>query len=178
MAQVDKLRLIGPHSLNPILKYRSSHTSRLFGVGTRDVEDTTGFSLQGQPQGLLPEVVEYESFEEEHGASGNWHAEDHAEFMKVLKENKHDYAATVSQCSESMIGFDRLDIIAHAQWHSKYVELGLRKKLAIQQWQQQRSHVAQTEKALAAEMVSDGSQVPKETARKRCCLLRSLCICN
>lgn len=110
-------------------------------------------------------------FEEEHGHSGNWHAEDHAEFMRVLKEKKHDYAATVSQCSESMIGFDRLDIIAHAQWHSKYVELGLRKKLAIQQWQQQRSHVEQTEKALAAYMVSDGAQACQGSNDKRYCAL-------
>jgi hypothetical protein len=121
--------------------------------------------LQARPEGLLPEVVEYEMFAEEHGQSGNWHSEDHAEFMRVLKENKNDYAATVSQCSESMIGFDRMDILAHAQWHAKYVELGLRKKLAIQHWQQQRSHIAETEKARVTDMVADGAP---SASNKRC----------
>lgn len=90
--------------------------------------------------------------------------------MRVLKDNKHDYAATVSQCSESMVGFDRLDIIAHAQWHSKYVELGLRKKLAIQQWQQQRSYQAQHEKALAEHTVADAAQADANSHKQRCSL--------
>ena len=152
--------------------------AKLTSVGTHNSRNSTSYKLQERSHGLLPEVVEYETFEEEHGVSGNWHPEDHAEFMRILKDTKHDYAATLAQCSESMIGFDRLDIIAHAQWHSKHIELGLRKKLAIQQWQQQRSHVAQTEKALAADMVSEGAQVPKGSTKKRCCALRILWNCN
>jgi hypothetical protein len=99
--------------------------------------------------GLLPEVVEFDAFEEEYGHHGNWHEEDHAEFVRVLRSNKGDYAATVFQCSESMVGFDRLDVLAHARWHSKYVELGMRKKLAVQQWRQDRSEQQRRESEAA-----------------------------
>lgn len=147
-------------------KYNFSHRIVL-PLCKESSQSLTLWGMQTGREGLLPEVVEYEMFEEEYGPCGNWHAEDHAEFMRVLKENKNDYAAAVSQCSDSMIGFDRVDIIAHAQWHAKYVELGLRKKVAIQHWQQQRSHAAQTEKARAANMVSESAQSSKGSCAKR-----------
>lgn len=111
--------------------------------------------LQGG-QGLLPEVIEFDAYEEEYGTEGNWHSDDHKEFLRVLHSHKGDYAATVLECSERMVGFDRLDILAHARWHSQYEELAIRKKLAIQAWRRQREEEARAQRKRSEDAVGIG----------------------
>lgn len=122
--------------------------------------------LQGG-QGLLPEVIEFDAYEEEFGTEGNWHSDDHKEFLRVLQSHKGDYATTVLECSERMVGFDRLDILAHARWHSQYEELAIRKKLAIQAWRQQRQEEARVKRERAEDAVEGrpvSQSVPKKCA--------------
>eukprot|EP00892_Ulva_mutabilis_P007778 jgi/Ulvmu1/5372/UM022_0167.1 len=107
-------------------------------------------------QGLLPEVIEFDAYEEEYGTEGNWHSDDHKEFLRVLHCHKGDYAATVLECSQRMVGFDRLDILAHARWHSQYEELGIRKKLAIQEWRRRREEEARAQRERAEHAVDAG----------------------
>lgn len=98
-------------------------------------------------------MIEFDAYEEEYGTQGNWHSDDHKEFLRVLQNHKGDYATTVLECSERMVGFDRLDILAHARWHSQYEELGVRKKLAIQAWRQQRQEEAKAQRERAEDAV-------------------------
>lgn len=108
--------------------------------------------MQGS-QGLLPEVIEFDAYEEEYGTEGNWHADDHKEFLRVLQKHKGDYAATVLDCCERMVGFDRLDILAHARWHAQHEELAIRKKLAIQEWRRRREEEARAQRECTEDAV-------------------------
>lgn len=116
-------------------------------------------------QGLLPEVIDFDAYEEQYGTEGNWHSDDHKQFLRVLHSHKGDYAATVLECSERMVGFDRLDILAHARWHSQYEELGIRKKVAIQTWRQRREEEAQAQRARAEDAV-EGTQGAQSCTQK------------
>ena len=111
------------------------------------------FFMQASSTGLLPEVIECDAYADEYGPTCNWHEDDHKEFLRILKSHRGDYAAAVLTCTESMVGFDRLDIIAHARWHSRYEELALRKKLALQEWRQSRDIAAEAMRRAAAEQV-------------------------
>jgi hypothetical protein len=53
-----------------------------------------------------------------------------------------------------MLGFDRLDIIAHARWHSAYEELAMRKKLALHNWRQSKERAAEAARQEAASQIS------------------------
>lgn len=107
-------------------------------------------ALQASGKGLLPEVVAFEEYASEYGPFGNWNADDHKEFLHILKENKGDYAATVLECCHRMIGYDRLDIIAHARWHSGYEERALCKKMALHEWKRSKEVQAEAHRKEAA----------------------------
>mmetsp|Transcript_1733 Transcript_1733/g.5017 ORF Transcript_1733/g.5017 Transcript_1733/m.5017 type:complete len:395 (-) Transcript_1733:869-2053(-) len=112
---------------------------------------------------LLPEVVAFEEFREEFGDTGNWHEEEHKEFLRILRACKYDYADAVMVCCERILmGFEREDIIAHARWHQEYVDLEIRKKLALAEWKEQRA--MQREAAKSAAMVHTDQQA--SSARK------------
>jgi hypothetical protein len=49
-----------------------------------------------------------------------------------------------------MIGYDRLDIIAHARWHSDYEAHALRKKLALREWKRSKEAQAEAQREEAA----------------------------
>lgn len=65
--------------------------------------------------GLLPEVEAFDDFHAQHGPTGGWHPDDHAEFERILKACKGDYSHATLMCYDEMIGFKRADIIAHAR---------------------------------------------------------------
>ncbi|XP_075265909.1 uncharacterized protein LOC142358387 [Convolutriloba macropyga] len=113
-----------------------------------------------QPSGngtLLPEVVAFEEFRAEFGDTGNWHEEEHKEFMRILRACKYDYGDAVMVCCERILtGFEREDIIAHARWHQEYVDLEIRKKLALAEWKERRA--MQREAAKSAALATTGSQ--------------------
>lgn len=71
-----------------------------------------------QGGGLLPEVEAFEDFHEQHGPTGGWHPDDHAEFGSILKACKGDYSHATLMCYDQMIGFKRADIIAHARYEA------------------------------------------------------------
>ena len=98
--------------------------------------------MQDAPGQLLPEVVEFDAYEEEYGPTASWHATDHAEFLKILKACKGDYSAVVLRCVDCMIGFERQDIIAHARWHAQYEEKLFRKKAAVREWRESKAAAA------------------------------------
>lgn len=44
---------------------------------------------------LLPDVVAFEEFRAQFGDTGNWHPEEHKEFLRILKACKYDYGDAV-----------------------------------------------------------------------------------
>lgn len=113
-------------------------------------------------------MIEYDAFDEEYGAHGNWHPDDHREFVRLLRMHRGDHAATIRACCENAIGgLDRLDIIAHARWHARREELAIRKRLAIQEWRQAKTIAAQAEKQ-AAERICALGAARTPAADRRC----------
>jgi hypothetical protein len=119
---------------------------------------------------LLVEIVEFDAFAEEYGPTGNWHPDDHMEFLRVLKQHRGDYSATVISCCDSMLGFDRLDIIAHARWHANYEELAMRKKLALVNWRQSKEIAAEAARKEASSQIA--------VKQDFCCVDPSQCDAN
>jgi hypothetical protein len=77
--------------------------------------------------------------------------------VRVLKAHRGDYAATVLACCDAMVGYERLDIVAHARWHAQHEELALRKRLALATWRQSRDAAAHAQRASAADAVAPGA---------------------
>lgn len=128
--------------------------------------------MQAAPReraGLLPEIVEFDAFAEEYGATGGWHEDDHREFLRHLRHARGDYSAAVLACCGAMLGFERLDIIAHARWHAAFEELAMRKRLAVQAWREARDVAAAAERQDAARNVATGP-APRRTDAAQCAL--------
>jgi hypothetical protein len=105
-------------------------------------------------------VIDFDVYDEKYGPNGNWHPEDHQEFVQLLRANRGDYAATILHCCEKVLGgFDRLDIVAHARWYSRYEELAMRKRLALQEWRQVKDIAALAEKQCAERACNRGSSI-------------------
>lgn len=43
-------------------------------------------------------------------------------------------------CYAELIGYDRKDIVKHAQWHSMFIELTNEKKNAISRWREEKDN--------------------------------------
>lgn len=87
--------------------------------------------------------------------AGGWDAEDHAEFLSIVRACKGDYAATVELTLEQAIGFSRQDVVAHAHWHMDYLELQAAKKDALARWRGERDAQRAQARAEAA-ITGDG----------------------
>mmetsp|Transcript_14975 Transcript_14975/g.35698 ORF Transcript_14975/g.35698 Transcript_14975/m.35698 type:complete len:475 (+) Transcript_14975:271-1695(+) len=115
-------------------------------LGRRTQEDG-GNSGNG---GLLPEVIMFEEFRAEYGDTGNWHPEEHKEFLRILKSCRYDYGEAVMVCCDRiLVGFEREDIIAHARWHQEYSDLEAKKRMAIAEWKERKALEREAAKASA-----------------------------
>lgn len=65
---------------------------------------------------LAPEVEEFHAFVDAHGETGGWDADDHEEFVKIVKACGGDYTQAVEVCLERCVGFTKSEIITHARW--------------------------------------------------------------
>ena len=133
--------------------------------------------LQAESTGLLPEIVEFDTYAEEYGPTGGWHEDNHHEFIRVLRRCRGDYSEAVLACCEQMVGLERLDIIAHARWHSMYEELAMRKRLALQEWRQ-RKDVAEAARRHAAADALPGrpATAPNPVKCGPCFCVAHLCV--
>jgi hypothetical protein len=61
-------------------------------------------------------VVEFNEFVAAHGECGGWEAEDHAEFVAILKSVKGDYTQAVTATLECCVGYTRAEVMQHARW--------------------------------------------------------------
>lgn len=125
--------------------------------------------------GLLPEIVEFDAYVEEYGVTGGWHEDDHREFLRHLRHHRGDYSATVLACCGAMLGFERLDIVAHARWHAAFEELAMRKKLALQAWREARDVAAAAERQDAARNVAAVAG-PRRADTAQCVLCWPCCV--
>lgn len=63
----------------------------------------------------MPEVIEFDEFEDAHGASGGWHPDDHAEFLRILTSCRGDYSHAVLVATDQLPGLSRDQIIGHSR---------------------------------------------------------------
>lgn len=90
---------------------------------------TAGDSLPGEVRAL-------DTFLQRHGPTGAWHPDDHAEFERILRACRGNYAHCNQLCQQELGLLHCLpDIEQHASWHRKLQELQLHKRLAVQRWQ-------------------------------------------
>ncbi|KAL4855686.1 Reticulocyte-binding protein 2 a [Chlorella vulgaris] len=90
---------------------------------------TAGDSLPGEVRAL-------DTFLQRHGPTGGWHPDDHAEFERILRACRGNYAHCTQLCQQELgLLHCPLDIEQHASWHRKLQELQLHKRLAVQRWQ-------------------------------------------
>ncbi|KAJ9517861.1 hypothetical protein QJQ45_004207 [Haematococcus lacustris] len=87
---------------------------------------------------LAPEVLAFEQFEELHGATGGWEAEDHTEFVNILKACAGDYTQAITLTLERCVGYSKAEVVQHARWHMDYMDLLVRKRMAVARWRAQR----------------------------------------
>mmetsp|Transcript_32323 Transcript_32323/g.83738 ORF Transcript_32323/g.83738 Transcript_32323/m.83738 type:complete len:495 (+) Transcript_32323:188-1672(+) len=117
---------------------------------------------------LLPEVIAFEEFRAEFGDYGNWHPEEHKEFMRILKACRYDYGDAVQACCERvLVGFEREDVIAHARWHQEYADLEIRKRLALAEWKEARAlqrRAAQESSLPSAESAQEAQEAGERKA--------------
>eukprot|EP00798_Chlamydomonas_sp_ICE-L_P011489 gene11489-34204_t len=114
--------------------------------------------------GLAPEVEAFESFADANGGdTGGWDKDDHDEFVVVLKACKGDYTQAVALVLERTVGYTRSEAVAlvlertvgytrsevmqHARWHMDYMDLLVRKRMALAKWRATKE--AEREKTVA-----------------------------
>ncbi|KAK9832336.1 hypothetical protein WJX74_006991 [Apatococcus lobatus] len=94
----------------------------------------------GSDRALVLEVIEFDEFVEAQGASGGWHPDDHAEFLRILTSCRGDYSHAI------LIATDQLP---------EYDDLLVRKRIAVAQWRMRRN----AEKAAAS--IAEQAEQPK-----------------
>ena len=100
-------------------------------------------------------MAEFEDFVRRHGESGGWDREDHDEFVRVVKGCGGDYVAAVAVCMERVIGFSRPEVMEHARWHMDYMDLLVRKRVALAKWREGREKERAKHRAQAALLDSE-----------------------
>jgi hypothetical protein len=99
--------------------------------------DTTTAAAAASKHGggrLLPEVVDYDRFVARTGATGGWHADDHAAWLSALRRCKGVAAQAVVVAEGSLPMMTRPQIIAHARWHADLIDLDMRRRVALVAW--------------------------------------------
>ncbi|KAL4421428.1 hypothetical protein ABPG75_010719 [Micractinium tetrahymenae] len=103
---------------------------------------------------LPPEVVAHDTFLQRHGPKGGWHPDDHAEFERILRSCRGNYAHAAQLCTEQLgLLHSAADIAAHARWHEELQRLALAKRMAVQRWRLAR----QAEQAALLEQAQAGA---------------------
>jgi hypothetical protein len=71
--------------------------------------------------------------------AGGWHPDDHAEFERILRSCRGNYARCVRLCSEELgLLQSEESIERHARWHQQLQQLQAARRLAVQRWRTQR----------------------------------------
>uniref|UniRef100_A0A383VQX3 Uncharacterized protein n=1 Tax=Tetradesmus obliquus TaxID=3088 RepID=A0A383VQX3_TETOB len=99
---------------------------------------------------LLPEVVAYDEFVAQHGATGGWHPDDHKTFVALLRRSRGDYSAALAPIVDALPGKSRQAVITHSRWHADLTELDMRRRVALVNWRTARDAAKAARQAEAA----------------------------
>eukprot|EP00878_Enallax_costatus_P044475 GHUV01053116.1.p1 GENE.GHUV01053116.1~~GHUV01053116.1.p1 ORF type:complete len:497 (+),score=185.11 GHUV01053116.1:231-1721(+) len=112
---------------------------------------------------LLPEVAAYDNFLAKHGPTGGWHPDDHNTFMSVLRSNRGDYSAAVPAAADALPMHTRQAILAHCRWHADFMELDMRRRVALVNWRAAKDAQKLAMQAEAAALQDISTQVQQAT---------------
>ena len=105
--------------------------------------------------------------------AGGWHPDDHAEFERILRACRGNYAHCVQLCSEELsLLHSADDVQRHARWHEELQRLQLSKRLAVQRWRTQRQAqqaalLEQQQQQLWTGQLAEVGQQEREAAEER-----------